>query len=423
MSNGFLLFFRVDFNVPIENGQITNDYRIRSTIPTIRKIIGQGASAILMSHLGRPKGTMYEEGKPSGTAKGQEESSLRPVAERLEEIMKAEKADSLPVLFAEDCLDAQASVDQLQGGQILLLENVRFYKNEGSKVEDERLSMAKKIASYGDYYVSDAFGTAHRNSATMTGIPKVMGQGAAGYLMGKEIKAFSRVLNDAPRPMVAIVGGSKVSDKILLLENLILRVDKLVIGGAMAYTFLKAQGYEIGTSFSQAGQMFKDKDGGEIEIGALAKQLLEKAKEKGVEVSLPLDHVCHTTFGEPEDGKALTTEDANIPAGYMALDIGPKTVELYMAIIKECKTAIWNGPMGVFEMETYRNGTFSVAKVMGDETEKNGMLSIIGGGDSASAAELSGDASRMYHTSTGGGASLELLEGKALPGIDVLDDN
>lgn len=420
--SGKKVLVRVDFNVPIEDGKITSDYRIKSTIPTLKKLLDQGASTILMSHLGRPKvASLYEEGKPTSKPEGQEASSLKPVATRLEELMKAE-GSSLPVLFAEDCLDAQSSVDQLQPGQILLLDNVRFYKNESSKVEEERLAMAKKLASYGDIYVSDAFGTAHRNSATMTGIPTVLKQGAAGYLMGKEIKAFAKVLNEPQTPMVAIVGGSKVSDKILLLENLITRVDKLLIGGAMAYTFLKAQGFEIGTSFSQAGQMCKGTDGKEYEITEYSTMLLEKAKAKGVEVLLPLDHVCHTKFGIPDGGAApLTTEDANIPEGYMALDIGPKTVELYKAKVAECKTAIWNGPMGVFEMEPYANGTFTIANTMGDETEKNGMISIIGGGDSAAAAEICGQSKRMFHTSTGGGASLELLEGKALPGIEILD--
>ena len=416
----------MDFNVPIENGAITNDYRIRSTIPTIREVTDKGASAILMSHLGRPNGVPYDPAQPgAGRQVGidQAKDSLRPVATRLEEILKASNPDALPVLFADDCLDAQAMVDQLQPGQVLLLENVRFYKNEDSKKEEERLLMAKTLASYGDFYVSDAFGTAHRNSASMTGIPKVLGQGVAGFLMAKEIKAFAEVLNDPPRPLVAIVGGSKVSDKILLLENMITKIDRLVIGGAMAYTFLNAQGFEIGKSFSQAGQKFTDKDGNEMDIVDLAKSLLKKAEERGVVVSLPVDHVCNTTFGEPAEGSdALVTADANIPADYMALDIGPKTVELYKSIVKECKSAIWNGPMGVFEMKTYATGTFAIAEVMGDQTQANGMLTIIGGGDSASAAELSGHADRMSHVSTGGGASLELLEGKKLPGIAALDD-
>lgn len=416
----------MDFNVPISDGVISNDYRIRSTIPTIQKVMDQGASAILMSHLGRPKGVAYDKTKKSLTFE-QTEYSLRPIAQRLEQLLKSHDPNSLPVLFADDCMDAQALVDQLKPRQVLLLENVRFYTNESSKDAEERLVMARHLASYGDYFCSDAFGTAHRVSATMTGIPQVLGQGFAGYLMTREIEAFCQVLNDPRRPLVAIIGGSKVSDKILLLENMIEKIDRLVIGGAMAYAFLKVQGYETGISFSQAGQTFTDKkNGNEIEIIELARQLLEKAKEKGVQVSLPLDHICHTSFGEPDnDGqqKALITPDANIPDDYMALDIGPKTVQLYTSIVRDCRSAIWNGPMGVFELPTYKQGTFAIAQVMGEETvSSKGMLTIIGGGDSASAAELSGHAKHMSHVSTGGGASLELLEGKELPGILVLDD-
>ena len=279
--------------------------------------------------------------------------------------------------------------------------------------------MAEKLASYGDYYVSDAFGTAHRDSATMTGIPQILGHGAAGYLMDREIQYFTRVLSNPAHPMVAIVGGAKVSDKILLLENMLKIIDKLVIGGAMAYTFLKAQGFTIGKSFCESGQSFTDKYGEKHDIVELARSLLEKAKEHKITVFLPLDHICHTECKATE--APLTTADPNVPDNYMALDIGPKTMKAYEEAIRGCKTAIWNGPMGVFEIPTYSAGTYAIAKVMGDETER-GMMSIIGGGDSASAAEKSGQASRMSHVSTGGGASLELLEGKQLPGVAVLDD-
>lgn len=238
--------------------------------------------------------------------------------------------------------------------------------------------------------------------------------------MAKEISAFVNVLSDPPRPLCAIVGGAKVSDKILLLEHLMTQIDVLVIGGAMAYTFLKAQGYEIGNSFSQVGQSFRDKYGEQVDILELAKHLLKGAAAKKIQVYLPIDHVCHTSC--VPTGEPVVTDDANVPQGYMALDIGPKTIEIYCKKTSECKAVIWNGPMGVFEIDTFSTGTFAIAKVMGDETEKNGMLSIIGGGDSASAAELAGQASRMSHVSTGGGASLELLEGKELPGIRVLDD-
>jgi len=499
MANKKVLI-RVDFNVPIKNGIISNDYRIRSAIPTIKRITDHGGICILMSHLGRPKGVKYAEvhtneaarkralqtwyqergtGKTtffallSGEEKlkilswstaaekcsalkadeGQgktalfshlhedekkelldkfnaekkqeslfpqlrqyhgfeEELSLRPVAQRLAELLGQE------VPFAEDCMDAEESIGKLKAGEVLLLENVRFYSDESSKKEGK--AMAEKLASYADYYVSDAFGTAHRDSATMTGIPKVLGHGAAGYLMDREINYFAKVLGNPPRPMVAIVGGAKVSDKILLLENMLQRIDKLIIGGAMAYTFLKAQGHEIAKSFCEAGQSFTDKYGAKQDIVQLATNLLAKAAEKGVEVYLPLDHICHTEC-KPTD-TPVTTSDVNVPPGYMALDIGPKTIEKYCDVIKGCKTAIWNGPMGVFEMATYAQGTFAIAKAMADGTEERGLLSIIGGGDSASAAELSGQAVRMSHVSTGGGASLELLEGKVLPGISVLDD-
>lgn len=254
----------------------------------------------------------------------------------------------------------------------------------------------------------------------MTGIPEVLGHGAAGFLMAEEISAFYKILQSPPKPLCAIVGGAKVSDKILLLENLMSKIDVLLIGGAMAYTFLKAQGYAIGKSFSQAGQSFTDKYGEQMDIVELATRLLKKAKDAGIEVMLPLDHVCHTECKKTD--QPLTTDDPNVPDDYMALDIGPKTIDAYTKKIRTCKAALWNGPMGVFEIDTYSKGTFAIAEVMGDETEKSGMLSIIGGGDSASAAEKSGQAKRMSHVSTGGGASLELLEGKELPGIKVLDN-
>lgn len=404
--SGKNVLIRVDFNVPLDdNGVITNDLRIRAAIPSIQKILSQGGRAILMSHLGRPKGVMYE-GTP---LKPSSDGTLKPVVSRLEELLKKEDANAKPVLFAEDCLDADAVVAQLENGQALVLENVRFYKNESSKVEDERLIMAKKLASYGELYVSDAFGTAHRNAASVTGIPAVLGQAAAGYLMVKEVEAFRQILVDPPRPFCAIVGGSKVSDKILLLEQLMEKVDKLLIGGAMAYTFLKAQGISIGKSFSQEGEMLD-----------LANKLLEKAKAKGIDVQLPIDHVCNTEFAETD--KALVTEGQEIPDGYMALDIGPKTVELYKSKIDDCGATLWNGPMGVFEMKAYSNGTFTIASTLGDLTSNKGLVSIIGGGDSAAAAEISGQAVRMTHVSTGGGASLELLEGKKLPGIEALDN-
>ncbi|KAF8277243.1 3-phosphoglycerate kinase, glycosomal [Trypanosoma cruzi] len=480
------VLIRVDFNVPIHNGIITNDYRIRAAIPTIRRVIDQGGICILMSHLGRPKGVSYTSAKKdiqkryhgglfndsrgktaffavlSGEEKAkilalssakdeasrlslsegsgktavfsrlpeeekqtllvryisenkeqifpqlslssgyEEKLTLRPIAVRLAELLNQH------VYFAHDCMDAKMEISLLRRGEVMLLENVRFYVEEGSKKEEERDAMARVLASYGDVYISDAFGTAHRESATMTGIPKVLGHGAAGYLMEKEISYFAKVLGSPARPLVAIVGGAKVSDKIQLLDNMLQRIDHLIIGGAMAYTFLKAQGHKIGSSMCEEDKL------------DLARSLLKKAEDRKVTVLLPVDHVCHTEFKAVE--APLVTEGVDIPDGYMALDIGPRTIEKYVEVVAKCKSAIWNGPMGVFEMAPYSKGTFAIAKVMGDSTQNHGLMSIIGGGDSASAAELSGEAPRMSHVSTGGGASLELLEGKTLPGVAVLDD-
>ncbi|CAG9573081.1 phosphoglycerate kinase C, glycosomal [Leishmania major strain Friedlin] len=397
------VLIRVDFNVPVKNGKITNDFRIRSALPTIQKVLKEGGSCILMSHLGRPKGARMSDPSPEKGVRGYEEAAtLRPVAARIAELLGQK------VEFAPDCLDAAAYASKLKNGDVLLLENVRFYAEEGSKKEEERDAMAKVLASYADLYVSDAFGTAHRDSATMTGIPKVLGAGYAGYLMEKEINYFSRVLNNPPRPLVAIVGGAKVSDKIELLDNMLSRINYLVIGGAMAYTFQKAQGRKIGISMCEEDKL------------DLAKSLLKKAQERGVQVFLPVDHVCNKEFKAADS--PLVTESVDVPDGYMALDIGPRTIHMYEEVIGRCKSAIWNGPMGVFEMPCYSKGTFAVAKAMGTGTQKNGLLSIIGGGDSASAAELSGEAKNMSHVSTGGGASLELLEGKTLPGVAILTD-
>eukprot|EP01061_Rhynchopus_euleeides_P038531 TRINITY_DN6608_c0_g2_i3.p1 TRINITY_DN6608_c0_g2~~TRINITY_DN6608_c0_g2_i3.p1 ORF type:complete len:580 (+),score=275.15 TRINITY_DN6608_c0_g2_i3:66-1805(+) len=502
---GKRVLVRVDFNVPIKDGVIQNDYRIRSALPTLRKIVDQGGICIVMSHMGRPtgvtmqdcntnnsthrdnlmrtwvaekgrgktayfadlapeakvwileqldkslypaewKGTVPKEvgngkthffaGLPEETKTSvlnawtghhndsqtdfvflrkyhgySEETTLEPVSTRLGELL------GRPVQFARDCLNAMGQVEKLVEGDVLLLENVRFYKEENSKKEEDRMRMAKVLAEYGDYFVCDAFGTAHRDAATITGIPKVLGHGVAGYLMKKEIDSFARALTNPARPMAAIVGGSKVSDKIKVLDNLVTKVNKLFIGGAMAYVFLRAQGKSIGKSFCEKGQSFTDKYGEEHDtITDLAIALLKKAKDSGVELYLPVDHVCHTEFKQTDT--PLVTEDENIPEGYMALDIGTKTRELYVKEITACSTVVWNGPMGVFEIPTYAMGTFDVAKALADCQG----VTIIGGGDSASAAEKSGHAAGITHVSTGGGASLELLEGKTLPGIAALND-
>eukprot|EP01065_Artemidia_motanka_P003362 TRINITY_DN1161_c3_g1_i2.p1 TRINITY_DN1161_c3_g1~~TRINITY_DN1161_c3_g1_i2.p1 ORF type:complete len:621 (+),score=275.97 TRINITY_DN1161_c3_g1_i2:79-1863(+) len=497
---------RVDFNVPIKGGVIQNDYRIRSGLPTIRKIIDQGGIAIILSHLGRPKGVpmpadpharehkqyiqewVEERGagktqwfavlsedekvavlkqpellpvselpkqwggevpKKSGSGKtaffstladerksalltawrkqtaqlteslpflrdyqGYEaENTLKPVAARLGQLL------GKSVGFAQDSINASEQVKALQPGDVLVLENVRFYKEESSKKRDDRMKLAKIFASYGDYYVCDAFGTAHRDAASITGVPEIMGHGVAGYLMKKEIDYFCMALTDPQRPMAAIVGGSKVTDKIKVLDNLASKVNKLLIGGAMAYVFLKAKGVSVGKSFCEKGQSFTDQYGEEKDpIAEMARSLMKKCADNGVELYLPVDHITWTKFEATETPNV--TADENIPADHMALDIGPRTAKKYIEVCSQCQTIVWNGPMGVFEIDTYAQGTFSVARAL---AESKG-ISIIGGGDSASAAEQSGYATNISHISTGGGASLELLEGKTLPGIAALDN-
>ena len=352
-----------------------------------------------------------------------EELTLRPVAERLEKLLNEmpEHTSKTVVRFAPDCMNAHEDVANLQPGEVLLLENIRFYSDENSKDESERLAMAKRIASYGDYFVSDAFGTSHRQSATVVGIPRVLGHGCCGYLMKREIEAYADLLGEPPRPIVAIVGGVKVSEKISLIENILPQIDNIIIGGAMAFTFLKAQGFTIGNSFHQSGQSFTDTYGQRTNIDDLAQRFLAKAKSCNVQVLLPVDHICHTKCEGTDDPSV--TDDANVPDGYMALDIGPRTTELYQNCIDSCQTAVWSGPMGVFEIPTFSTGTFVVAKAMGDGTQDRGLVSIIGGGASATAARVSGHDVRVCHISSGGGASLDLLlEGRNLPGISVLDD-
>ena len=350
----------------------------------------------------------------------EEELTLRPVAARLSELL------NLPVKFAEDCLNADDIVASLGPGQVLLLENVRFYSDENTRIDSNRRIMAEKIAQYGDFFVSDAFGTSHRrNSATTVELPAVMGHGSAGYLLQSEIMAYSKLVRrDVQRPFVAIVGGVKVMEKIQLLNTILTQHDVLIIAGGISFPFLKAMGKKIGNSFHECGQSFGDKYGKEkekkIDIDTRAKSFLLKAKACKVKVLLPIDHVCHTSC-TPTDTPVIT-KDANVPDGYMALDIGPKTINLYKSYISQCKTTVWSGPVGVFETPSYSCGSFSIAKAMGDATQKRGILSIIGGGAVAAAAHLCGHASRVSHVSSGGGASLDLLEGKVLPGIDILDD-
>ncbi|NLN40510.1 MAG: phosphoglycerate kinase [Clostridiales bacterium] len=375
---------RVDFNVPLDaDRNITDDTRIRAALPTIKYLLDQQAKVVLMSHLGRPKGQF----KP--------EFSLKPVAQRLSELLGQE------VTMAEDVIgeSAKKAVAEMKDGDVVLLENVRFHKEE----TDNDPEFAKALASFGEVYVNDAFGTAHRAHASTEGVAHYL-PAVAGYLIKKELNVMGKALSNPERPFVAILGGAKVSDKIGVIENLIDKVDTLIIGGGMAYTFFKARGYEIGDSLLEADKV------------ELAKSLEEKAKAKGVKFLLPVDNVVAKEFKADAEHKVVPSDE--IPAGWQGLDIGPETRELYGKEIKNAKTVVWNGPMGVFEMPAFAEGTKAIAQYM---SECQG-TTIIGGGDSAAAVEQMGFADKMTHISTGGGASLEFLEGKVLPGVAALND-
>lgn len=382
---GKKVLVRCDFNVPLdkETGKITDNRRIRAAIPTIEYLIDHNAKVILCSHLGRPKGEFNLK------------YSLKPVAEELSKLLGKE------VKLAKDVIgeDAEKLTSEIKEGEVVLLENVRFHKEE----EENNPEFAKKLASFAEIYVNDAFGTAHRAHASTAGVADYL-PAVSGFLIEKELEFLGNALDNPERPFVAILGGAKVSDKIGVIENLLDKVDTLIIGGGMAYTFYKAQGHTIGTSICEEDKI------------DLANDILNKAKEKNVEILLPIDnHVSAEYSNEAED---KYVESAEIPEGFMGLDIGPKTIELFKNAIKNAKTVVWNGPLGVTEFSKFEEGTKAIAEALA-ETEA---VTVIGGGDSAAAVEKFGLADKMTHISTGGGASLEFLEGKALPGIECLNN-
>ncbi len=404
---GKRVIMRVDFNVPVKEGVIKDDTRIQGALPSIKYVLEQGGKLILMSHMGRPD----EKGITGDT-------TMKIVADYLSKLLGKD------IVFAADCAAADAEVAAMKDGDIVMLENTRYHKEEQAKckqkdgesdedfkarkaaLKEQQKELAKKLASYGDIFCNDAFGTAHRAHASTAVITKYIPESVSGFLLEKEIEYLGNAVENPVRPFVAILGGAKVSDKLAVVNNLLQKVDTLIIGGGMAYTFLKAMGHQIGSSLCEDDQL------------DYAKDMIAKAKEKGVSFLLPVDTVAADKF----DAEANTQiVDADIPEGWMGLDIGPKTIELYSNAIKSAKTVVWNGPMGVFEMEKFNKGTFGVCAAVA-EVKANGGISIIGGGDSVAAVNKSGLAPKMSHISTGGGASLEYLEGKQLPGVVSLND-
>jgi len=385
---GKRVLMRVDFNVPLTPDlKVADDTRIRAALPSIKKVIEAGGMAILMSHLGRPKGQVKEEMR------------LRPAAVRLGELLGRE------VKMAPDCVgpEVEAMVAAMKPGDVLMLENLRFNKAE----TDNDPEFAKQLAKLGDVYVNDAFGSAHRAHASTEGVTKYFAKCAAGYLMQKELVYLSKALESPAKPFVAIMGGAKISDKIELIENFLGRVDALLVGGGMAYTFLKARGVSVGSSLVESDKV------------ELAAQLLQRAKAKGVELLLPTDHVVAEN---PEsEGKAKVVDGEAVPEGLMGLDIGPKTIDLFRNKILAARTVVWNGPLGMFEKAAFAQGTMAIAKALAEATGK-GAVTIVGGGDSAAAIAKAGLADKVSHVSTGGGASLEFLSGLKLPGVEALTE-
>lgn len=379
---GKRVVIRVDFNVPVKEGVVKDATRIKAALPTIKYILDEGASLVVMSHFGRPKGQKNPD------------FSMAPIAKEFEKLL------GRPVKLAKDVIgpEVEAEVKALKPGEVLLLENVRFYKEE----EANDPEFAKTLASYGDIYCNDAFGTAHRAHASTEGVAHYL-PSYAGFLIEKEVKFMAPLLENPEKPFVAVIGGSKVSSKITVLESLVKTCDTIVIGGGMAYTFLSVLGKEIGKSLFEADYI------------ETAKAFLAKAAEKGVKVILPVDHVCAAEFSE--NAEPVLVDDVNIPSDLMGMDIGPKTVALIVEEIKKAKSVVWNGPMGVFEFEAFSKGTGEVAKALAESNA----TSVVGGGDSVAAINKFGLADKISHVSTGGGASLEFLEGKTLPGIKALE--
>ncbi|MDP8971305.1 MAG: phosphoglycerate kinase [Actinomycetota bacterium] len=379
---GRRILVRADFNVPLEGGKVADDLRITKTLPTIRRLREAGARVVLMSHLGRPDGEVVEELR------------LAPVAERLAEHLGS------PVAAADDVVgdDAQTKVGDMADGDVVLLENLRF--EAGEEANDD--AFAEALANLGDGYVNDAFGAAHRAHASVVGVPARLDLAVAGELMRQEIEALSRLLGDPPRPFVAILGGAKVADKLGVIESLLSRVDRLLIGGAMCYTFLKARGLDVGSSRVEDDQL------------DTVSELMESAEDRGVELLLPSDLVVAEAFEADADHRTVAADD--VPEGWMGLDIGPDTVERYSSALADAQTLVWNGPMGVFEWEPFAGGTEGVARAVADCDG----YTVIGGGDSASAIRMLGLAEQVDHVSTGGGASLDFVQGVDLPGVSAL---
>ncbi len=386
---GKVVIVRSDLNVPLDGKTITDDGRIRASLPTINSLVERGAKVVVLAHLGRPKGEPDEK------------YSLAPAAIRLSELLN-KPVKLIPVVSGNQ---VNSAVEQAAAGDVLMLENVRFDARETSKNETERSALAKEWASFADFYVSDGFGVVHREQASVTDLAKVLPH-AAGHLVEAEAKVFSKVLGNPDRPYVVVLGGSKVSDKLGVIENLIKSVDRLIVGGGMCFTFLAANGYDVGASLLEQDQI------------ATVKELINRAKQNGVEILVPLDVVVADKFAADAQTKVVSVDQ--IPAGWMGLDIGPQTITAFTKALADAKTVVWNGPMGVFEMPAFATGTKEIATAI----TKVAGTTVVGGGDSAAAVRLLGIPENGFtHISTGGGASLEYLEGKTLPGLAVLEDN